>query len=181
MSEKNRIKYLNVKMGKSRTSKTNIRSNGFGPCLFFFLRFLYQQQENCYLHHYSYRVDESNMVYAKLLEKFLTMMLKKLKKRLNLSTILPTSDQCSTLNDLKLIIGGGDAHEALLIKYAFSFLNSKDENNFIEYFQNKEVAYLYTQLTNRTIILKSIFLCLSEEEEEESARGKFSFYVIIIV
>ena len=78
-----------------------------------------------------------------------------------------------TLRDFKLIIGGGDVNEALIIKYTFSFLNSKDENNFIEYFQNKEIAYLYTQLTNLTVVLKSVFLCLSDEE---SAHGKLFFF-----
>ncbi|CAF1929197.1 unnamed protein product [Rotaria magnacalcarata] len=112
------------------------------------------------------------MVYTELLENFLTMMLEKLKRRLDLSTILPESDKPPILHDFKLIIGGGDANEALSIKYAFSFLNSTDENNFIEYFQNKEIAYLYTQLMNRTVILKSIFLCLSDEElAHEQATG----------
>ncbi|CAF4197693.1 unnamed protein product [Rotaria magnacalcarata] len=159
-------------MGRSGTSKINIRSDGFASCLFFFLRFVHQQKEKCYLHHYSHSIDESNMVHTELLENFLIMMLKKLKRRLRLSTILPKSDKPPILHDFKLIIGGGDVNEASLIKYAFSFLNSKDENNFIEYFQNKEIAYLYTQLRNRTVILKSIFLCLSDEElAHEQATG----------
>ncbi|CAF3977329.1 unnamed protein product, partial [Rotaria magnacalcarata] len=149
MSEENRVKYVKMPMERSRT-----------------------KQENCYLHHYSHPIDESNMVYTELLENFLTMMLEKLKRRLDLSTILPESDKPPILHDFKLIIGGGDANEALSIKYAFSFLNSTDENNFIEYFQNKEIAYLYTQLMNRTVILKSIFLCLSDEElAHEQATG----------
>ncbi|CAF3125036.1 unnamed protein product [Rotaria socialis] len=172
MSEENRIKYVKVPMGRSRTSKTNIRSDGFATCLFFFLRFVYEEQENCYLHHYSHSIEESNMVYTELLETFLTMMLENLKRRLDLSTILPESGKPPILHDFKLIIGGGDANEALSIKYAFSFLNSTDENNFLEYFQNKEIAYLYTQLMNRTVILKSIFLCLSDEElAHEKATG----------
>ena len=170
MTNSDLVQTRRIGMGHSDVSDNHIYSDGFGPCLFFLLDFTYKNRAKCYLHHYSFSFDESNMPLAEVLRECLNMMLENLKKYLDLKTILPVSPGETIISDLRLIIGGGDVNEALLIKNAFSLLNSNNADTLIEYFNDAEISYLYEQLMHRTIILKSVFRILSEREE---ARGKF--------
>ena len=78
-------------------------------------------------------------------------MLENLKEHLDVETILPVSPGQTIISDLRLIIGGGDVNEALLVKKAFSLLNSNNADTLIEYFNDTEISEVMVNLILRQI------------------------------
>ncbi len=105
------------------------------------------------------------------MEGFLHRICDKLRKHLQIRTILPDTEGGTRTSDYVLFVAGGDVEEAVRIKKAFSLLNKcrSDDDEIIRKFATPDVWYLYDNLLFRTIILESITKNLNEEEESYAA------------
>ncbi len=163
--EGNPVEHVKVPMTKAGVSHGSIESDGFGPCLFFLMDFLFNDEPMCFLMHFSYEFDDSGISLFGLLEDFSHKISLKLKKCLNIRTILPDPQKDTKTSDFILIVGGGDIEESVRVKEAFSLLNSNQNHEIMKSFLSQDVSYLYENLLLRTVILRSITKGMDEVEE----------------
>jgi hypothetical protein len=98
--EGNPVEHVKVPMAKAGVSHGSIESDGFSPCLFFLMDFLFNDEPMCFLMHFSYEFDDSGISLFGLLEGFLHKISLKLKKCLKIRTILPDPQKDNKLRIL---------------------------------------------------------------------------------
>jgi hypothetical protein len=107
------------------------------------------------MEHYSFDIDEGGMSRKEVLELFLIRICDDLKEKLKTDSI-KSNDNQTGISEAQLIIAGGDVYESYLIKTAFSSLNEPNKNDITQLNFDSDTLYLYQQLLNKTIILKSV-------------------------
>lgn len=153
-----------VGMNESKISNARIHTNSLGPCVAFLIDCVFNGAPLCYLEHYLFDIDESSMSRKEVLELFLTRICEDLKDKLEVDSIKPNDNQ-TDISEAQLIIAGGDVYENYLIKNAFTSLNEPSNNDITQLKVDSETLYLYQQLLNRTIILKSVSRNLPDHED----------------
>jgi hypothetical protein len=125
----------------------------------------------CYFDHYSFiDADESTLTPPETLLYFLNRISKNIKDILGINFTL--AEQRGYFGSFQLLVGGGDANEAQLVKSAFQLLNLQENNLNKTLSENNDAGFLYGQLINNVIIINSVVKDLSNSGQ---ATGKF-FY-----
>ena len=167
----------NVKMGEETISRGTITTDPLGSCVFFLLHFTVDEVPVCYLQHYSFiEHDESTCSPQETLEVILNGICEKMKGALRINSKLTNSNK-SRLGSFQLLVGGGDAKEAERLKLAFSLLNQNENTTTKFWPKNEDTLFLYENLFNRVVVMKSVMKNLRTKEEAtgKSFIEKYSF------
>ncbi|CAF3205622.1 unnamed protein product, partial [Rotaria sp. Silwood2] len=158
---------VDVEMNKADISHTTIGSDSLGPCFFFLLDFLMNDQPYCYMYHYSFPFDESKLSAEKVLIKYLNIIWDSLIETIECKITSGETLKNTKISNFKLVVGGGDLTDGQLIRQAFSLLNKDEMNVISRSFDDEHVLCFYKQLIRNTIILKPVTRNMSNKKEAQ--------------
>jgi len=135
---------------------------------FFLLTGIYQGQPFAYLDHdvSHYGEEVLDVLYSEL-----DFIAGKLEKDLIGSS---SSETLADLNNIYLILGGGQRQPYDILRHAFSLMINPDvnaQNQAKAYFANTNVNILYDKLVKNVIILKSVSYVMTDPEETEAKKA----------
>ncbi|CAF4165709.1 unnamed protein product, partial [Rotaria sordida] len=115
---------VQVGMSKSEISSTTISTDCLGPCVAFLLHFRRGNTKSCFLTHYSFDDDESDLPVGNILVLMLNYICDNFKTKTGI-TPLETDSETSILH---LLVAGGAKKEADKIKNTLAQLNYQPWN-----------------------------------------------------
>ncbi|CAF4960130.1 unnamed protein product, partial [Rotaria sp. Silwood1] len=160
-----------VDQNESNISNTTIGSDYMGPCLGFLLDFKYFGFQQCILSHYTFPISEKDLTEVQLLVKILEYILAEIQHVLHAPSF--KFNGTPVLSQVFLLVAGGDPEEAKNIHKSLCLLNV-NENNFDmkSATSDEDVCWLYHELFNKVIILKSVVKQLNNRAEGAASRNQ---------
>ncbi|CAM4966707.1 unnamed protein product [Rotaria socialis] len=117
-----------VSMDEYDISYTTIGTRSTGPCFFFLLDFLTNDEQCCYLYHYNFPFDESELTVENVLVQYLDIIWNSLKYSIERKIVSSEVLEKTKISNFKLVVGGGDTTDGQLLRKAFSLLNNDEMN-----------------------------------------------------
>ncbi|CAF3702778.1 unnamed protein product [Rotaria socialis] len=117
-----------LSMDEYDISYTTIGTRSTGPCFFFLLDFLTNDEQCCYLYHYNFPFDESELIVEKVLVQYLDIIWNSLKDSIERKIVSSEVLEKTKISNFKLVVGGGDTTDGQLLRKAFSLLNNDEMN-----------------------------------------------------
>ncbi|CAF4410743.1 unnamed protein product [Rotaria sp. Silwood2] len=148
---------------EAKLSTTSIGTDSLGPCVCFIIDFIFETEQTCILHHYTFHKDEKGMPQVKIIRWLLNFIFDLLKDFLGINSMMDEFNE-PCIKNMFVLVTGGDLNEGINIRQAcFNVFNNLVDINDEDFVDN-DLLYLYQQLKNRIIMIKPVLMIPGSEE-----------------